>query len=540
MYRHTRTIGFVAASALIAAVAGQAQEPRAAHAGVRQAEQSMRHLEGRLENVARQLDRTRERLTGIGTALQATEAHLEHVETVVGVGVARHLERSDRAVRAPGSDHGLESSPPGPWIQGDPGDSLYQAGRTALNRGDYRVAARTFEQLRRRFPRSGYVPDSYYWEAFARNRLGTTDQLRTALDLLTAQAERYADAATARDGRLLATRIRGVLAQRGDAEAAEEIHGIAAPPAPPTPPSPAEPPAPGAQRVEEEDDIRLMALMALLQMDADRAIPVLRQVMERRDPGSEVLRRRAVFVLAQKRSDETADILLDAARNDPDAEVRQQAVFFLSQVRDDRAVDALADILETADEPEVQQAALFALSQHRSERAGTALRAYAQREDVPEEVRAQAIFMLGQHGSAENQAFLRDLYGRLESDEVKAQILHAVSQARGEENQVWLMDIARDTGEDIELRTQALFWAGQSGDVPVADLVEVYDSMEDPEFRHQVLFVLSQRREPAAVDKLMDIARNDPNEELRRQAIFWLSQSRDPRVAEFLLEIINR
>jgi hypothetical protein len=59
--------------------------------------------------------------------------------------------------------------------------------------------------------------------------------------------------------------------------------------------------------------------------------------------------------------------------------------------------------------------------------------------------------------------------------------------------------------------------------------------------KEQVIFVLSQRRNStAAVDKLMEIARNDRDPELRKKAIFWLGQSRDPRVQQFLIDMINK
>ena len=44
----------------------------------------------------------------------------------------------------------------------------------------------------------------------------------------------------------------------------------------------------------------MAALNALLQMDADRALPILRRVLARRDTCSEILRRKAVFLVAQK------------------------------------------------------------------------------------------------------------------------------------------------------------------------------------------------------------------------------------------------
>ncbi|HNC95112.1 MAG TPA: hypothetical protein PKW90_03245, partial [Myxococcota bacterium] len=48
-------------------------------------------------------------------------------------------------------------------------------------------------------------------------------------------------------------------------------------------------------------------------IDADRAIPILKKVLARREKCSEVLRRKAVFLVSQKRTDETESILLDAA-----------------------------------------------------------------------------------------------------------------------------------------------------------------------------------------------------------------------------------
>jgi len=55
-----------------------------------------------------------------------------------------------------------------------------------------------------------------------------------------------------------------------------------------------------------------------------------------------------------------------------------------------------------------------------------------------------------------------------------------------------------------------------------------------------LLFVLAMRDEPAAVDKLMDLARNDPNPQIRQHAITLLGRSKDPRVPQFLMELINK
>jgi HEAT repeat protein len=431
-------------------------------------------------------------------------------------------------------------------------DSLYRAARRLLNRGRYADATAAFQDLIKRYPQSTRAGDAHYWAAFGLYRAGETAQLQSALGLLGQQRERYPQAATRRDAETLAVRIDGELARRGDADAARRVATRAeaaavrgaVPARPPLPARPPRPPRPGQPArdvscANEDDDIPTAALNALLQMDPERALPILKNVLARRDTGSVCLRRRAIFLVSQKRSPETDDILLAAARSDPDSEVREQAVFWLSQVPTEEAALALDSILRSTHDPVLQDKAIFALSQHRSARAGAALRSYAERSDVPPEIREKAIFWLSQHRSAENAAFLRGLFARLDNDELKDKVLFSLSQMRGQGNERWLLDVAGNERESLEIRKKALFWAGQSG-APLTDLVALYDRTRDTEMREQLIFVYAQRREPAALDQLFTIARREPDQELRKKAIFWIGQSRDPRAAQVLADLINQ
>src|SRR5262249_31971815 len=123
---------------------------------------------------------------------------------------------------------------------------------------------------------------------------------------------------------------------------------------------------------------------------------------------------------------------------------------------------------------------------------------------------------------------------------LKRQVIFALSQRRDEGNEAWLLDIARNDQENLEVRKQALFFAGQMRGVNAADLTGLYDKMTSRAMKEQLIYVFSQRRETDVVDKMMDIARNDKDPEMRKKAIFWLSQSKDPRVAKFLMDIIER
>jgi HEAT repeat protein len=466
------------------------------------------------------------------------------------------------AAAAPTSDrHGAEGEParlpPVASRQADPADSVYRAGRTALTRREYRKAAQLFAAIETRFAGSRYAADARYWEAFALYRLGTDESLRQALAALTAQRRRHPTAATRGDAAALERRIQGELARRGDPDAAAAISTaarlVAAPPVPPAPPTPPATPAPPSPptRVrsqpaagshsdcpEDDDDIKVAALNALQQMDAERAGPVLKKVLARRDAESACLRRKAVFLLAQQGAEGAEPTLLDAVRHDPDPEVREQAVFWLSQVGTDASVAALDSILRTTKDPDLQDKAVFALSQQGSARSTQALRAYAERSDVPEEAREKAMFWLGQSGSAENITFLRGLYGRLHSEELRKKVLFSLAQTGTKENARWLVDIARNQKEPLELRKQALFWAQQC-DLPTSEFAGLYGSTTDRVMREQIVFVLSQRGDKPAADKLLEIARSDPDRDLRKKALFWLTQMDDPRAAQLLQEILE-
>lgn len=437
-------------------------------------------------------------------------------------------------------------APRAPWLQGDPADSIYRAAREALNQREYRTAADLFAQIPARFPRSGYAPDAFYWQAFSLYRLGGEPQLRAALDALRRQRERFAGAATKGDAAALEQRIQGVLARRGDeaaamgVTAAAEAAAMSAEHAEHVVEASGPTSGHGDGRCEDDgDDMKIAAINALIHMDGEKARPILRRVLARRDPGSVCLRRKAVFLISQGGDEGAEDILLASARTDPDTEVREQAVFWLSQVGSERAVSALDSILRTASDRRLQDKAIFALSQQDSPRARQALRTYAERADAPVPLREQAIFWIGQSGGKEDSAWLRGLFGRIKNEELREKILFSVSQAGDPEGVKWLTGVARDRAQPTETRKRALFWAGQGG-ATMADLGGLYDAFDDREMKDQLIFVYSQREEPAAVDKLLEIARRDPDPELRKKALFWLGQSDDPRAAKALQDIIEQ
>jgi len=78
-----------------------------------------------------------------------------------------------------------------------------------------------------------------------------------------------------------------------------------------------------------------------------------------------------------------------------------------------------------------------------------------------------------------------------------------------------------------------------AADVAVGDLEQlVRDDDTDHEVRVAALFGLSQLENHSGVPALLDIARTSRDRELRKQAMFWLGQSGDPRALAFFEEIL--
>jgi HEAT repeat protein len=414
----------------------------------------------------------------------------------------------------------------------DRADSLYRAGRTAIDNRDYRRAANVLQQMAERYPQADRAGDALYWRSWSLYQLGSNSN-RGDLDDAQASLERYMtnygkNARMAGDATALYGQIRAAQAKLGDARAAGEV-------------------AKSAENLRQtrgcngstaDDEMRIAALDGLLSMNSEDAVPILKDVLKQRDACRVDLRKRAVWLISQKRGTDIVSTLLDVARNDPSTDVRGEAIFWLSQTKGEQAIPALDSVLFSSGDIELRKKALFSLAQQRDERARQALKRAAEDEKMPEDVRGDAIFWLGQ-GRTLDLEYFKTLFRKTKSEDLRNRILTSAGQSSAPEASAWLLEIARDKTFDTETRKQAIFWASQKRTVDLDQLSAIYDqSRGDTDFQQHLLFIYSQRRESAAVDKLMAIAKNDPSSDLRKQALFWLGQKNDPRVRQFLRDLI--
>ena len=452
---------------------------------------------------------------------------------------------------------GLGGAGPVAWAQDDPGDSLYRSARDQLNRGDYRKAADLFKSLPQKYPNSAYVADAQYWQAFSLYRIGGTPELREALAVLEARKPDGRDGGRVRttvrgaanesqlvrplqwqfgfgqgvgigrgqtDAAGLAARIASVLSSRGMSNDPAVKQALA---------------AAGNACDPEDQSVRAEALNALMQNDPETGRQMAAKILANRDECSVPLRRNAVMLVGNRHDDAAVATLLPVAKSDPSTVVRMSAVEYLVRQQSDAAVNAVIDVARSDTNSEMQQVAVRALSQSTNPRARAEVRTIIENNNASESLRVSAIDGLDLNRiSADDAAWLRALYGKTTSPHIKERIIAAVSRVGGDANNQWLVTLIQNDDEPLEARSAALSRVGRTMDIAALD--RMYDGSSQRLIRETLLQLLSERKEPEALDKLVDIAKNGTDPMMRRQAISVLARSKDPRASKLLLQLVDR
>jgi len=413
----------------------------------------------------------------------------------------------------------------------DAADSLFQLGRQAINDERYEQAATILRQLVDRYPSSVRASEALYWRAWAQYQLGadrhSKEYLNAALETVDRLQSKFPRSKNLADARELRTRILTAQASMGDSRAAGQIA------------SEANKLKQGGACSNGDDEMRMAALQGLVNTNSTDALPILKEVLAQRDPCRVELRKHAVYLIAQRRGDDVVTTLLDVARNDASTDVRADAIYWLSTTRSDRAAAALDSILFQGRDNDIRLRSVYALSQVGTEKATEALKRAAQDDKMPDEIRGQAVYWLGNMKRVD-LAFFRSVFQSTKSRAVRDQIATAVVGLKSPAGTQWLIDMAKDKSIDADSRKNAIYWVSQERTVDMDQIIGIYESARgDNDIQSQVIYALSNRREPAAVDKLMAIAKSDPNIDNRKTALYWLGTKNDPRIQQFLRDLLK-
>jgi len=369
-------------------------------------------------------------------------------------------------------------------------EQLYKDGTNDLNDSQWQQAAEKFSELAAMKGRRADA--ALYWKAYSLNKAGRRVEAESTIAELRRD---YPRSDWLRDAGALELQIK-----QGSGQAVD----------------------PGR---ETDEDLKLLAINSLMNSEPERAIPLLKGVLT--NPNNSIkLKERALFVLAQSDSPQSAQVIDAVARGQSGSDLQVRAVRYLG-MSGTRHLKLLQDIYAASSDVKVKQAVLQAYMTSGAKESVLA----AARSENNSELRRSAIHQLGAMG-ARNE--LAQLYGSTSSSDDKEAILRAFGVAGDTEE---LIRIAT-TESDSRVREHAIRSLGPfGGEKARPALVQIYTNEKDPELRRaavQSLFVLGD-----ATD-LIALARKESNPEMKRQLVEQLSLMPSKDARDYMLEILNK
>lgn len=320
---------------------------------------------------------------------------------------------------------------------------LYWQGQDALKKSDWSTARERFRrleaELRKKEPASADA--AIYWQAYALLQAKRTTEARATLEKLNRD---YPHSRWSKDAESL---MRQVQAGSGSTPKA----------------------------VGDDDELAEIAVTGLMQAPPERAIPILRKVLQ--GSYSIEVKKRALFVLSQLDEDAALVVLGEIATSSNDEELRGEAIRMLGISGEDKAIEHLRTIYaaskSTEDKRSIIQAWLVA---DRPE-----LVMQAARSETDEDLRKFAIHSLG---AMDATSQLHELFASEKSFENRKAILQSLGIAGDAKT---LAEIAA-SNEPEEIRIQAIESLGianasESGE----SLSRIYTEANSPEIRAAAL-----------------------------------------------------
>jgi hypothetical protein len=322
-------------------------------------------------------------------------------------------------------------------------NQLYWQGQAALKKSDWPTALKRFSDLehllREKEPNSADA--ALYWEAYALTQARRTAEAKATLDKLRREfpSSRWSKDAEA-------------LLQQGSPAAVKSV------------------------TEEGDEDLAEIALEGLMGAPPERALPLLKKVMQGNH--SIKVKKRALFVLSQLDDGVGLGIVVDVAKGTTDPELREEAIRILGISGEDRAIERLRELYASSKDAHEKRQILDAYLV--ADRKDLVLAA-ARGESDPR-VRAHAIRTLGALDASEE---LKQLFDATTDDASRRAIIDALGVAG---NSAALAAIAGDARQPEEIRIAALHALGVAGDRGGQDaLVGLYGQANTPALRDAVL-----------------------------------------------------
>src|SRR5436853_2843173 len=213
------------------------------------------------------------------------------------------------------------------------------------------------------------------------------------------------------------------------------------------------------------------------------------------------------------------------ARNSTNNKVRQSAVFWLGQLPGSHPY--LGEVIRSEQEgTELRKQAAFSLGISSDPQAMATLQSiYGSINN--REVKKQIIFAAFVNNDEEKDS----LTGRGTSEKRSGSV----------EGTNFLIRVAETDSDNELKKQALFWIGQRAGQRSLEVLGKTVDSDDaDTDVQKQAVFAISQRPKDEAVPLLIKIAKTHAKPEVRKQAMFWLGQTGDPRALEFFKEVLSK
>lgn len=407
---------------------------------------------------------------------------------------------------------------------------IYEKAKKSIYEKEWQFAVQELTRLTREFQKSDLFDDSLYWLGYSLDKMGDSlkdvqqqiDAKREAVEKLNTLILKHQESSWAKDAKMLRIQIAEDLVNKGMPTYRKYINGSLQ----------------SKETVDPDEELKLMALSALINMDEEKAFPMLEKIV--RGDSSPKLKKQALFVLSQHEDNKVLPLITELALKSDDQELRDQAIFWLGQRDDDQSVDTILKLYDKIGSGRSKEQMLHAFANNDNPKARAKLLDIAKKE-TDLELRKKAVFWLGQAGDeGEYFGLLSDLYKTEKEPELKEMIIMAMAQGGGPEAREMLIKIARSE-PDIKIQEKAIFWLAQEEGDDILDVMQdLYAKAKDNKVKQMILHSISQQDSDAAINWLIETARKETDFETKKTIIFWLGRSENEAAVKYLREILDK
>jgi tetratricopeptide (TPR) repeat protein len=373
----------------------------------------------------------------------------------------------------------------------DRADELYSDGREAIEEGKYERALDRFDRLIEM--KTTRTDAALYWKAYSLAKLGRrADALGALADL----QQRFKDSRWLRDAKALEVEIRQASGQ------------------------------PVSPESQGDEELKLMALRGLMQSDAERAMPIIEQMLN--GTNSPKVKDRALFVLSQSNSARGREIMANVAKGGSNPDLQLRAIHYLGIMGGNDNRQILADVYRASADPAVKRSIIrsFMVSGDRTRLLGLA------KTETDASLRGEAVQQLGVMGA---HAELAELYASETSVDVKKRIIQAMFVGGSADK---LIDLAKNE-KDMSLRRTAVRNLGLMGSSKTADAIKAIYLAPDstPEIRKEAINALFLQNNGRV---MVDIARAEKDPAMKKELVSKMSIMHGSKeVTDYLLELLK-